>query len=91
MSEFYISIPNILNDQIDVDTPGNFTYEFKYGRNAGIIQEYVKKVPFSKKTIPHDVIQRLSKEIPSVFELIRYFNHSNPKTNSLKIESRIND
>lgn len=91
MSEFYISVPNILNNQVDVDDLGSFTYDFKYGRNAGIIQEYVKKVPFSKKTISPEVIQRLSKEVPSVFELIRHFNHSNPKTNSIQMESRIND
>jgi len=88
-SEFYLSVPNKLNSHIQMDSSGNFTYKYKYGRNKGLIQEYVKRVPFSKKSIPPQVIQRLSEKVPSAFRLIRNFNRDNPKTVFLQEEERI--
>ena len=90
MSEFYISVPNVQNNQIRLDSSGNFTYEYKYGRDAGDIQEYIKRVPFSKKTISPEVTQRLAEKVPLVFELIVRFNHSNPKTEYLPMEIKMN-
>jgi len=90
LSEFYISVPNLLNKQVGIDASAMFSYDYKYGRDAGIIQEYVKRVPFSKKTISPEVIQRLSNKIPLVFDLISHFNHSNPKTDFLQAEIKIN-
>lgn len=88
-SEFFISIPNIHNLNIVTDNKGNFTYDYKYGRSAGIIQEYVKVVPFSKSTLGKDVIERLSRSIPYTFELIHKFNTGNAKTKSLEDKERI--
>lgn len=88
-SEFYISLPNKLNSQIQVDSFGNFTYKHKYGRAVGCIQQYVKRVPFSKVSISSDIIQRLSEKIPLVFELIENFNQHNSKTIFLKIDEKI--
>lgn len=88
-SEFYVSVPNKLNSHIQVDSSGDFTYEYKYGRNEGFMQEYVKRVPFSKKSISIEVIQRLSEKVPSVFELIRNFNYNNSKTVFLQENERI--
>jgi len=89
LSEFYISVPNLLNQQIETDDSGQFTYDYKYGRYAGIMQEYVRRVPFSRRTISAETIQRLSGQIPLVFDLIHHFNQSNPKTTFLRPEERV--
>ncbi|HFE63123.1 MAG TPA: Asp/Glu/hydantoin racemase [Caldithrix sp.] len=83
-SEFYISLPNRLNPEVKIDSAGNFTYEYKYGREAGYIQEYVKRVPFSKKSVAPEVVHRLSRKIPETFRLIEVFNRENPKTRLLE-------
>lgn len=88
-SEFYISVPNTQNANNVIDDNGNFTYDYKYGRTEGYIQEYVKRVPFSKATLSQNLTDRLSKQIPSTFELIRSFNSNNPKLNSLTEEEKI--
>ncbi len=88
-SEFYISVPNKLNGDIELDSAGNFTYKYKYGRDAGAIQEYVKRVPFDKKNISSATLKRLAEKTPMVFELMRIFNCDNPKTASLKKDAKI--
>jgi glutamate racemase len=88
-SEFYISVPNITNQNVDIDKSGNFTYDYKYGRDADIIQQYVKHVPFSRRNIPEETISRLSETIPYTFELISNFNLNNNKTSFLKDEEKI--
>ena len=82
-SEFYISVPNADNPSIQIDQNGNFTYDYKYGRSSGQIQQYVKRVPFSLQTIHANVVQRLQSGIPGTWELIENFNHSNTKLNDL--------
>jgi len=88
-SEFYISVPNVLNKNNIIDENGNFTYEYKYGRDAGHIQEYVKRVPFSRKSLSDDLIERLSKQIPFTFKLIESFDRTNPKTKFLTEKEKI--
>lgn len=88
-SEFYISVPNIHNKNIVTDGKGNFTYEYKYGRNTSEIQEYVKVVPFSRNTIDHEVISRLFSEIPYTYDLISRYNSSNAKTKFLQEEEKL--
>lgn len=73
-SEFYISVPNATNPNIQVDALGNFTYDYKYGRTADAIQEYIKVVPFSKKTISKDILLRLENQLPFTYKLITSFN-----------------
>lgn len=70
-SEFFISVPNLSNSNVKLDEAGRFTYDYKYGRKAGEIQEYVRVVPFSRENIPAETIDRLSATIPFTFELIR--------------------
>ncbi|MCK7529696.1 MAG: hypothetical protein MZV63_00840 [Marinilabiliales bacterium] len=55
-SEFYISVPNALNRKARLREDGSFTYEYKYGRQAGDIQEYVKVVPVQ----PHHPFREIS-------------------------------
>ncbi len=89
-SEFYISVPNTDNQNVKVDEQGRFTYEYKYGRNAGEIQEYVKVVPFSKQNIPLETLKRLEKSILNTYKLIVGFDCSSPKTTNLPEADRIN-
>ncbi len=88
-SEFYISVPNKNNKANIIDENGRFPYEYKYGRNEGEIQEYVKIVPFSKKNISNDILIRFQDQISYVYDLIRNFNHNNDKTKKLNKEHRI--
>ena len=88
-SEFYISVPNLSDKQVRLRDDGSFTYEYKYGRKAGEIQEYVKVVPFSRTSIPDDVLKRLAKQIPGVWSLITEFDTSCPKTGYLTPAERI--
>jgi hypothetical protein len=88
-SEFYISVPNTSNENIQLDAPGVFNYDYKYARNAGEIQEYVKRVPFSRKSIPADVLNRLSEKVPAVYELMVHFNQENAKTDFLADDDKI--
>ncbi len=48
----------------------NFTYDYKYGRNTGEIQEYIKNVPFSVETLTPELLNRLETQIPFTFKLI---------------------
>ncbi len=88
-AEFYINVPNILNPNIRLTPDGQFSYAYKYGRQAGAIQEYVKAVPFSRRTLSPDVIARLATKSPRVFTLLRRFNQQNPKLKFLPDRDRI--
>lgn len=83
-SRFYISVPNNDNKNVIVDDKGRFTYDYKYGRNEGEIQEYVKVVPFDRSNISDDTIERLKFSIPGTFKLIRELNEISAKTMALK-------
>ena len=86
-SEFYISVPNILSKDVKLDSLKNFTYEYKYGRTAGFIQEYVKQVPFNKSNLHPEVIKMLKDKTPFIYQLITDFNQKNEKTKFLRTNS----
>jgi len=88
-SEFYISVPNLDNKKVEVDENQRFTYAYKYGRQVGEIQEYVKVVPFSRNNISSDVTDRLNQSIPATFSLIKSFNAANKKVSQLPATERI--
>lgn len=87
--EFYVTIPNTDNKNVTLSEDGSFTYEYKYGRQAGEIQEYVKCVPFSRSVLPEDMLLRLEDQVPAVYDLIVKFNRENSKTLYLADEERI--
>lgn len=89
-SEFFISVANIANPGVVVNENGNFPYEYKYGRKAGEIQEYVKMVPFSRTNISEDILSRLKIQLPYTYELIGKFSHNSPKTKILEDNEKIN-
>lgn len=74
--EFYISIPNVRNQNVKLDSNQRFTYEYKYGRKAGEIQEYVRVVPFAAGNIPVETLERLEKGTPLSFKAITEFSSS---------------
>ncbi|MBO0592908.1 aspartate/glutamate racemase family protein [Cellulophaga sp. E16_2] len=88
-SEFYISVANQDNKNTKIDADGRFPYDYKYGRNAGQIQEYIKNVPFSRNNISEDILTRLETQIPNVYQLIQGFNSSNEKVNFLDDKDKI--
>lgn len=88
-SEFYISVPNVDNHNNKIDELGRFPYEYKYGRSKGNIQEYVKRVPFSRQNISSDILNRFQEQIPYVYQLMQHFNRNNDKTKNLKEEQKI--
>ncbi|MEO8232313.1 MAG: Asp/Glu/hydantoin racemase [Ignavibacteriota bacterium] len=83
-SEFYISVPNTLSKDVKLDSLNNFTYEYKYGRTAGVIQEYVKQVPFNKSNLHPEVIKMLKDKAPFIYQMIIDFNQKNEKTKFLR-------
>jgi glutamate racemase len=88
-SEFFISVANKDNPGAGINKEGKFTYEYKYGRKAGQGLEYVKVVPFSRKNISDDTLDRLKEKIPNVYKLIVDFNSKSPKIKGIKEESLI--
>ena len=88
-SEFYISVANKENKNAIINEEGRFPYNYKYGRNVGEIQEYVKVVPFNRNNISDDILTRFQKQIPYVYQLMQNFNINNEKTKDLKDKSRI--
>ena len=87
-SEFYISIPNKMNPEVNTDAPGNFAYDYKYGRTAGHIQQYVKRVPIHRGYVSEETWKRLQERVPVSFELIREFNRNNPKVSDISLEDK---
>lgn len=88
-SEFYISVANKNNINNVIDDQGRFPYDYKYGRDAHEIQEYVKVVPFSRDNISYDILKRFQEHIPYVYQLIQNFNQRNQKTKGLKEKNKI--
>ncbi len=70
-SRFFISVPNLDNKNIQLTDSLNFTHAYKYGRKAGQIQQYVKRVPFSKRNLSADLLNRLKTKIPLTYHLIK--------------------
>jgi hypothetical protein len=87
--EFYISVPNLHNPAVKTDESRRFTYEYKYGRNAGDVQEYVKDVPFSRRNISDETLSRLSEWTPASFEAITEFSNLSSKTSQTEEKYRI--
>ena len=72
-----------------LDQAGRFPYDYKYGRNAGEIQEYVKVVPFSRRNLSDDVLGRIESQMPFIYSLIEHFHQENPKTLALIEKDKI--
>lgn len=89
-SEFYISVPNSKNAKAQLDEEGRFTYDYKYGRNAGELQEYVKVVPFNKSNLSGATLDRFKSAIPTTYTMMKAFNQGNAKLQGLPAAQKIN-
>ncbi|MDU9050051.1 MAG: aspartate/glutamate racemase family protein [Candidatus Electrothrix sp. Rat3] len=69
-SELYISVPNSDNRDNIIDNTGKFPYSYKYGRAPGILQEYVKRIPMTGKTIDTITLQRIREQMPMIYQLL---------------------
>ena len=76
-SKFFISVPNTDNPNVKLADSLNFTYAYKYGRKAGEIQQYVKRVPFSRRNLSPALLNRLQVKIPLTYKLIEGFMDRN--------------
>jgi hypothetical protein len=68
--QFFISVPNTALKEIELQSNGGFTYQYKYGRNAGAKKEYVKVVPFDQKNISAATYNRFKEALPKVYAAI---------------------
>jgi glutamate racemase len=69
-SRFFISVPNPLLEENQIDKSGKFLYIYKYGRSINRSLEYVKRVPFSPKWINVDVFSRIKSKMPEIFKIM---------------------
>lgn len=90
-NEFYISVPNLTNHNVKLNTQGELSYEYKYGRKAGEIQEYIKVVPFSRKNISTETLERLHLLTPVAYRQIQLFHASNTKLATVPAAIKILD
>ncbi len=67
---FFITVPNTQLPGVKLQPNGAFTYEYKYGRNAGDHKKYVQTELFSTKNISSDTYSRLKSVLPAVYSAI---------------------
>lgn len=88
-SEFFISVPNTDNTNVQLDAEGRFTYDYKYGRTEGQIQEYIKVVPFDRTNISNETLSRFEKLIPNTYKLLQNFSKESNKVTLIQHSDRI--
>ena len=67
---FFITIPNKSLAEVQLQEDGWFTYQYKYGRQAGEAKKYVRYVPFDKINISAATYKRIQLALPNVFTKI---------------------
>ncbi len=70
---FFISVPNPLLPENEIDSMGRFPYAYKYGREMNSSLQYVKIVPFSERWITPGVRKRLEEDLPRTWERIEWW------------------
>lgn len=69
-SQFFISVPNLLLDENEIDEKGEFPYEYKYSRSENSSLQFVKIVPFSNQWINESIRGRMKSDIPYTYQMI---------------------
>ncbi len=69
-SEFYISVPNPLLKQNQLDENGEFPLAYKYGREINQFVLFVKRVPFSELWLTKDVRERIKARMPGIYDIM---------------------
>ena len=68
--EAVISIPSKDVAVENLDSLGNFIYDFKYGREIGTEDETSVFVPFSNKNISRENVERIKMMLPSTYSIL---------------------
>jgi glutamate racemase len=69
-SAFYISVPNPLLVDNQIDENGEFPFTYKYARFINKGFEFVKRVPFSPQWIKAEVLKRIQNKMPDINKMI---------------------
>ncbi|MFC2124825.1 hypothetical protein ACFLU5_08445 [Bacteroidota bacterium] len=69
-SKFYISTPNTQNMENQINSEGEFPYEYKYGREVNSGAQFVKIVPFSDLWINPVIKDRIKENISVTYDII---------------------
>ncbi|MBA7525712.1 hypothetical protein ES705_17865 [subsurface metagenome] len=69
-SKFYISVPNPLLPENQIDEKNEFPYSYKYGRSVNKSLQFVKIVPFSNQWIDEEIRFRIKNSMPYTYEII---------------------
>jgi hypothetical protein len=64
---FFITTPNRSLSEIQLQEDGWFTYQYKYGRQAGESKQYVRYVPFDTNNISSATYQRIHAALPNAY------------------------
>ncbi len=67
---FFITIPNRSLSEVQLQEDGWFTYQYKYGRQAGESKKYVRHVPFDTNNISSATYQRIHAALPNAYRQI---------------------
>lgn len=68
--KFFIAVPNTLLREVELQPDGWFTYDYKYGREAGRYKTYVQYVPFDRQNVPAATYDRFRQVLPAVSGLL---------------------
>lgn len=71
-NQFYISVPDLLQTNLETDLSRNFTYRYKYSRNVNHFYD-TKQVPMSVNTVNEEVLKRIKMQMPEIYEMIKQF------------------
>ena len=74
--KFYISIPRRDHPDVKLNPQGWFTYEYKYGRDESAVGLDVQYVPLRGAIVGSEVLNRLSRRVPTVWDLLQAFEES---------------
>lgn len=64
---FYIAVPNLDLNEIELQADGWFTYSYKYGRKIGSGNQYVQFVPFDRLNIAQTTYDRFKRALPASY------------------------
>ena len=73
--EFCITVACQDGKDVQLNASGDFTYEFKYGRNPGKVTSNFRAVSLDARTVDESVLQRLQKHVPNVWTLMKKDAH----------------
>jgi glutamate racemase len=68
---FFISVPNTLLSEVQLQEDGWFTNAYKYGRNAGENKSFVQFVPFDTSNIAAATYERFRLLLPACYQRIK--------------------